>query len=170
MRSAFPWLVAAATVFVAVGGLVALRTGLSDEPDYDYDHPAFERYAARFSALAAVFRNRGPNGYDTIDLAALNDGEWTTACVFGGYTTPSVAMANLGALVSDADERRLREAGSGGFRFDEVEEFEMMLVYVDPHNRAHFIHFPNGIGPNGQHLRKCIVKPETVVLLDGMAG
>ena len=39
----------------------------------------------------------------------------------------------------------------------------MMLAYVDPSNTAHFAHFERGIGPGGQHFKKCIRKPETSV-------
>ncbi len=74
---------------------------------------------------------------------------------------PSEEMSKLGAEIGSADRLRLDEARTSGFRLAEVEEFEFMLAYVDKEQRAHFIHFRNGIGPGGQHLKRCISRPET---------
>jgi hypothetical protein len=46
-----------------------------------------------------------------------------------------------------------------------VEEHEMAIAFIDLKNNAHVIHFETGIGPEGQHLQKCISKSETRLFL-----
>lgn len=72
-------------------------------------------------------------------------------------------MVALGANVSSQDAERLLELGERGFRLAQVEEFELMIAYVDTKNDAHFVHFQNGFGSGGHHFEKCIAKPQTVV-------
>jgi hypothetical protein len=101
----------------------------------------------------------------TITLTELNSGEWKTACLFGGYTDPLEAMRVHGANIDEKDRVRFTEAGSRGFRLGQVEEHEMAIAFVDLGNNARFIHFRTGIGPGGQHLRRCISKPQTRLYL-----
>jgi hypothetical protein len=65
------------------------------------------------------------------------------------------------------DRFRLGQAGIRGVRLGQVEEFEILIAYIDHRNRAHFIHFEEGIGSEGQHLEKCIARPETKIILGG---
>ncbi len=139
----------------------ALTYAIAFEPRYDARHPDHDRYAAVLATIREQLSQRSPGPQDALDLSALNGGDWTTACAFGGYRNPSEAMAKLGAEIGSADRLRLEEARTSGLRLAEVEEFEFMLAFVDAKRRAHFIHFRDGIGPDGQHFEKCICRPET---------
>jgi hypothetical protein len=112
-----------------------------------------------------LISGRGSTKEDAIDLSELNAGNWKIACVFGGYTNPLEMMRALGANINEKDRLRLTESRSRGFRLTQVEESEMAITYVDLSNNAKFIHFDHGIGPEGQHLQKCIGRPEKRVLL-----
>ncbi len=151
---------------LAIGGSGALLAfEVLRKPIYDQNDPDYSRYSEIFARLEEQLARREMSSQETIDLSPLNGGDWRTACVFGGYNDPLKEMRNLGAVVSDIDQHRLSEAGSRGFRLSQVEEFEMMIAYVDRYNHAHFIHFERGIGALGQHLRACISKPDTKLVL-----
>lgn len=109
----------------------------------------------RYLIACPVLDYHGTTKDDYIDLSELNSGEWTTACLFGGYTDPLEAMRVHGANIDEKDRVRFTEAGSRGFRLGQVEEHEMAIAFVDLGNNARFIHFRTGIGPGGQHLRRC---------------
>jgi len=66
---------------------------------------------------------RGITEEDYGDLAMLNNGEWTTACLFGDYTMPLDEMWALGANVSEKDRSRFTETGSRGFRLGQAYAF-----------------------------------------------
>jgi hypothetical protein len=76
-------------------------------------------------------------------------------------------MEALGANVSAEDRHRLLELKSSGWRLAQVEEFELMITYIDRANDARFVHFKHGFGSSGQHFEKCIAKPNTIVDLLG---
>jgi hypothetical protein len=101
----------------------------------------------------------------SVDLSGLNNGEWKTACLFGGYTNPLDEMRALGANISEKDRARMTEAGSRGLRLSQVEEYELAIAYIDLSNNARFIHFETGVGAEGEHQRQCISKPETRLFL-----
>jgi hypothetical protein len=145
--------------------VASLFAALFHEPAYDQSHPDYHRYAEAFNRLSVPISQRGITNEDAIDLFELNGGEWKTACIFGGYTNPLDKMRTLGADISPKDQSRLTEAGSRGFRLAQVEESEIAIAYVDFSNRAQFIHFKHGIGPEGQHLQRCISRPETLLTL-----
>ena len=128
---------------------VILDQQASDERDPDY---------ARYAAIFAEMRDRPPEKREgaMIDLGHLNGGAWTTACLFGGYTHPATEMEKFGAIIVDTAKGR-----------GEVREFSVVAAYMDPTNRAHFVRFRQGIGADGQHLRKCVTKPVTQIVLDG---
>ena len=142
-------------------GVVTFLLQLSYEPDYDRSGTDFARYSEVFARLRDGVQQR----QDAIDFAELNDGDWKTLCAFGGYTDPLARMHEAGAKIDDSDTAYWTEAGSRGFRLAPVEEFEIAIAYVDSENRAHFLHFEEGIGASGQHLQKCISKPETRIVL-----
>lgn len=150
-------------------GVVALVVGLVAElsytPVYDRADPNYHRYLEAFQRVRVPLNERGLTKEDYIDLSQLNDGDWKTACLFGGYTRPLDEMLALGATISEKDQIRLTEAGTRRFRIGQVDEFEIMIAFVDLSNNARFIHFHNGIGPAGQHFQKCISKPETTLVL-----
>jgi hypothetical protein len=145
---------------LVVGGVLFLT---SYRPAYDLSDPDYGPYAATIARLHAAFEQRDPTPDDAIDLAALNKGEWTTACVFGGYRNPLDRMEELGAKIDEADRHRLTEAETRGLRVAPVEEFELLIAYVDLGGRARFVHFEHGIGPRGQGFERCVSKPETRV-------
>jgi hypothetical protein len=146
---------------VCMLGVALLLYQLSHKPAYDQGDPDYRRYEEAFDGLRVKLDRRGTTEEDYVDLSMLNNGEWTTACLFGGYTMPLDEMRALGANISDKDLARITEAGSRGFRLAQVEEQEMAIAYIDRSNDARFIHFATGIGPEGQHLQGCISKPET---------
>ena len=160
----------ATVCFALVGGAAVLVFGfllyaVFQSPDYDKSHPDYARYEGVFARLEKQMYET-PRGQQAIDLSQLNDGDWETACIFGGYTDPLEEMQSRGAIVADRDVRRLIEAEELGMRMDQVEEFEIMLTTIDRQNRAHFIHFKHGIGPYGQHLSACTSKPATTVFFN----
>jgi hypothetical protein len=67
----------------------------------------------------------------SVDLSGLNNGEWKTACLFGGYTNPLDEMRALGANISEKDRARMTEAGSRGLRLSQVEEYELANINVN---------------------------------------
>jgi hypothetical protein len=152
-----------ATLFLL--GAVAVVVELSYRPTYDRSDPTYHRYLEAFERLRVPLDQRGAQKEDFVDLSELNNGEWKTACLFGGYTMPLDQMRALGANISEKDRVRMTEAGSRGFRLGQVEEREMVITFVDPSNNAHFIHFHTGIGPEGQNFKRCIAKPETRLVL-----
>ena len=150
---------------VCVLGALLLLVEFFYQPAYDQTDPNYRRYLKVFDSLRPKLDYRGTTKDDYIDLTELNNGEWKTACLFGGYTFPLEAMQALGANVNEKDRVRLTEAGSRAFRLGQVEEHEMAIAFVDLGNNAQFIHFRSGIGPEGQGLRRCISKPETRLYL-----
>jgi hypothetical protein len=146
-------------------GIALLLVELSWTPAYDHSDPNYHRYAEAFDRLRVQLDRRGATNKDFIDLSQLNNGDWKTACLFGGYMYPLGDMQALGAKISAKDRWRLSQAGWRGFRAGQVEEEEMAIAYVDLNNSAQFIHFASGIGPEGQHFKKCISKPQTRLVL-----
>ncbi|MEI2296544.1 hypothetical protein [Ensifer sp. MJa1] len=130
-------------------------------PTYDTDDPDYAYFAGLFDAARKAEQ--------VADMERLNGGDWKTACIFGGYVHPIEEMEKLGATVAETDRQRMQDAKDSGFRLFEVEEFEMMVAYIDQANRAHFIHFEGGIGSDGQHYQSCVTRPETRITLDGSA-
>ena len=149
---------------IVVSGLAflgATLTELAFTPRYDNSDPDYARYASIFEHLNARSSRDGLTGAETLDLSHLNRGEWTRACVFAGYTNPLATMQVMGASINEMDRVRLTEAGSRGGRLGQVEESEAAIAYIDPANRAHFIHFERGLPAETQHFQRCISKPET---------
>jgi hypothetical protein len=144
---------------VPIGMVALIGVAAFWQPEFDRAHPDYAHFAGRFElarlALAAGQRST------VIDLAPLNRGAWRTACLFGGYSWPVARMKARGVIVSEQDRRRLE--GATGLRVSPVEEFEMLIAFVDEEQRAHFIHFKEGIGPDGQHYEGCVSKPRTKV-------
>ena len=145
--------------------IVVLLVELSYQPAYDRSDSNYQRYSEAFDRLRVQLDRYGTTKDDVIDLSQLNNGAWKVACVFSGYTNPLEEMRALDANISEKDQLRLTEAGSRGFRLGQVEEFEMMIAYVDLSNNAQFVHFASGFGPEGQHFQKCISRPETRLFL-----
>ncbi len=142
-------------VFVAILVIAAF-----DTTQFDDDDPRYQFLVQQFS------EHRGPYGSGipiprTIDLAPLNNGQWTMACIFGGYNDPLEDIEKLQVKITPEDRRRLENAGSTALRLNQVEEYEIMVVYVDPSGYARIAHFRGGLGSGGQHLRSCISKPQT---------
>ncbi len=143
---------------IAAGGVLLVQ--MLPRVQYNRDDPDYERFSRTFSQIGEQLARRDAKGEAMVDFSNLNNGDWRIACVFGGYTNPLQDMQAFGADIREEDRSRLTKAGSG-FRAGQVEEFEIMISYVDSANRTHFIHFPHGIGPQGQHLESCVSKPGT---------
>ncbi|MEP3279222.1 MAG: hypothetical protein ABJN26_13220 [Stappiaceae bacterium] len=75
-----------------------------------------------------------------LDLTALNGGRWRTACLFGGYSSPSEDMRKFGRL-SFFDRIYQPMKSWIPFRIGEVAEHEVVLAFVDWRGRVEFIHF-----------------------------
>jgi hypothetical protein len=81
---------------VCMVGVVDLLYELPYTPTYDQADPDYRRYRDAFDSLQLNLDRRGITEEDYVDLAMLNNGEWTTACLFGGYTMPLDGMRALG--------------------------------------------------------------------------
>lgn len=123
-------------------------------PRYDDDDPRYQFLAQQIAAIAERW-SKDDFGNNSVDLTLLNDGRWKSACILGGYNSALDELEKLGATVSPDNQTRLIELKEKGFRISEVEEFEVMVVFVDSSNEGQFIHFEGGLGPDGQHLKKC---------------
>ncbi|MEO5323437.1 hypothetical protein PV773_08935 [Mesorhizobium sp. CC13] len=135
--------------------LVALMVfATSWTPQYDDDDPRYHFLTQQITSIAERW-SKGDFGNNSVNLTLLNDGRWKAACILGGYNSALDELEKLGATVSEANKARLVELRENGFRISEVEEFEMMIVFVDSANEGRFIHFESGLGPDGQHLKKC---------------
>src|SRR5947207_3013232 len=75
---------------------VAVRVELSYRPAYDQSDPNYHRYLEVLERLRVALDDRGTTNEDFVDLSQLNNGEWKTACLFGGYTNPLDKMQALG--------------------------------------------------------------------------
>jgi hypothetical protein len=92
-------------VFLLVGssaalgllGAIAVVVELSYKPTYDRSDPTYQRFLEAFERLRVPLDRRGATREDLVDLSLLNNGEWKTACLFGGYTMPLEGMRALGA-------------------------------------------------------------------------
>jgi len=139
-------LIFAIVIAIPIGGLIVL----SQVPyPYSRDHPDYDRYRAEIARMHET---------GTLNLAELNEGNWTDACLFGGYSTPSKTMKDHGELrVLDTNEvlRQLKNAFS--FRLAEVEEFEAMIAYVDPGGTVEAIHF-EPVGLHLQNFERCTTR------------
>lgn len=148
----------AAITFLGAWGIILVCTAFifstTWKPHYDDTNPKYRFLTEQIGKIAERWL-KGDYSRNTLDLTLLNDGNWTIACVYGGYNNPLDEMIDRGATVSSANRARLIELGNKDFRLSQVEESEVMVVYVDKSNEAHFIHAGNGFGPNGQHLKQC---------------
>ena len=140
--------------WVMILAFVAFIFATTWRPPYDDTNPKYRSLNEQIGEIAERWSN-GDYSRNTIDLALLNDGNWTIACVYGGYNNPLDEMIGRGAIVSSANRARLVELGNKDFRLSQVEESEAMIAYIDRSNEAHFIHVGNGFGPDGQHLKQC---------------
>jgi hypothetical protein len=156
LRAALLFLLGSTCAAVAaVAALIAFQA----RPAFDRTHPDYASFAAHFAAARRAFAAEEDRA--VIDLALVNGGAWREACLFGGYTNPVERMEALGGVVSPADRQRL--ARPIGLHISPVEEFEMLIAFVDEDGRAHFIHFDQGVGAEGQHYEACVIKPRTKV-------
>jgi len=146
---------------LSIVGFVTFLALFLYKPAGDRSDPDYHRYLETLDRVSVQLNQRGME--DAMDLSELNHGDWTTACLFGGYTRPAEKMGKLGANITENDQRRMSEAS--GFRLSPVEEFEVVIAYMDLSNNAHFIHFDTGIGPEGQHRESCVSKPQTRLVL-----
>ncbi|WP_395450267.1 hypothetical protein ACHMW7_10960 [Aminobacter sp. UC22_36] len=144
-------LLGAAAIVLACTAFIFATTW---KPPYDDANPKYRFLTEQIGEIADRW-SKGDHRRSAVDLALLNDGNWTIACIYGGYGNPLDEMIGRGATVSSANRARLTELANRDFRLSQVEEFEAMVAYVDKSNEAHFIHIGYGFGPNGQHLKQC---------------
>lgn len=153
MLKIFRWTLAAVVCLVALA-LAFVAYELSWTPRYGDADRRYQTVKAPIDGIRQSFEV-GEGKAPEIDLSSLNGGDWAWACVFGGYNQPLETMEKLDAKVSAEDRRRLDELDERGFRFSQVEEFELMIAFVDREGLAHFPLFSTGVGSGGQHLMKC---------------
>lgn len=137
---------------VALFALILVATDWT--PRYDDDDSRYQSLAQQIAAVGERL-SKGDLSDSTIDLTALNNGQWKAACILGGYDNVLDELEKLGATVSPDNRTRLAELTERGFRISQVEEFEVMVVFVDDSNEGQFIHFEGDLGSAGQHLRIC---------------
>ena len=114
----------------------------TSNPDYSYLH---ER-------IGEIGRG------EKLNVSNLNNGNWTTACLFGGYTDPSIHMKKLGK-VSLIDRVYQPLKGWSWWRLGQVEEHEIMVAYVDNFGVVTFVHLPNKNSSDRlEHHIQCIEK------------
>lgn len=124
---------------------------------------------SRYSSIRQSFRKRLTDSLDgkdldhfSIDLTAINHGDWEKFCIIGGYQDASKTAVQIGGKFNSADRKRIEFLSR---RMWEIEEFETALIFTDSRSQAHFVHFRGSFGPGSQHFEKCISKPETVMQL-----
>lgn len=127
-----------------------------DKPSYGDKDPRFLFLSRQFSERGVAFRRNDYN-LRSLELAQLNNGEWSSACVFGGYTVPLEEVRSQGFKITEQDQKQLATFS--------LEESEVMVAYVDLLGFAHFVRFETGFGPDGQHFTRCITKPTTAIEL-----
>lgn len=137
------------------------------EVEYDEGHRDYEQFAREFERIQKLDLVSSAASDWSIDFSQLASGNWQTACLLGGFIDPLKTAEEFGWGTAEADRDRLK-ARLGGLRASIVEEFEVLVAYTDQLNNAEFIHFRHGIGAAGQHLRACISKPETRLVLDAV--
>ncbi|PHQ80223.1 MAG: hypothetical protein COB66_05200 [Coxiella sp. (in: Bacteria)] len=91
---------------------------------------------------------------DDLNFENISDPNWTTICLFNGYTDPQVHMAELGYHVT-AFQRLSLDTKIGLYRVSTVDEHEAMIVIVGDDGRLRFIHLPNGYPLIVQHEENC---------------
>lgn len=143
----FKGLLVVVLVAAAVPAVFFLMIIFEPRPDYDDDDPRHAMIVDQLSRArdALDYYSSGPQA---IDLASLNGGDWTGACLYGGYNDPLTHMRDLQANITPQDEERLKDLNHG-FRLNQVEEFEAIVAFIDTANTAHLIHFKHGLGPEG---------------------
>jgi hypothetical protein len=100
----------------------------------------------------------------SIDLSRLNEGDWAIACLFGGYTHPTDRIQKLGGSLSFIDRLRFFALSTLTLRFGEVEEYEVVIAYVDKGGRAEFLFFDK---TDVQHGEYCTKQPQTTLAIGG---
>jgi hypothetical protein len=154
--------IVALVLATAIGAAILQADALDAGVRYD---GADKDHAWLAAALAGIRTGYAAGGrIASLDLARLNGGRWTFACISGGYTDPVELMASRGAQVSAADQARFAPPRLGR-RMAAVEEFELVVSYADTSNTAHFVHLQHGIGAGGQHRQACISAPQTELQL-----
>jgi hypothetical protein len=164
------FVLALAAICAVVAPVALIAMIWAPRPAFDESHPEYQAFAAKFDELRdQIQATRGQASSLSLDLSDLNGGDWTVACLFGGYVNPSQRMKALGAKLNAEDIVRWSKVGRESFpvRLAEVEETEIAIAYIDRTGAAGFIHFRNGIGPAGQHYEQCIARPQIELKLFG---
>ncbi|CAN7443185.1 hypothetical protein LJR090_003584 [Bosea sp. LjRoot90] len=117
------------------------------------NNPQYSQFLSELERYRMILKGRALLEGDELDISTLNEGNWRTACLVGGYKDY--------ARVINARESVDWKPKTSTF----VDEFEMALVYVDVAGIPNVMHFRSGIGPIGQHFERCITKPDTRIQL-----
>ena len=109
----------------------------------------FTTFPFRYSAGHPDFQHLSKNiakskGSEKLNISGLNNGNWSTACLFGGYTNPSHHMAKFGKI-SIADQLYQPLKSWSVWRFGQVEEHETMIAYSEKSGSTTFIHLNSTI-------------------------
>jgi hypothetical protein len=158
-----------ARILVVCFVAVVLLTGwfflvATERLEYDMDHPAYGFLESQL-AIANGSEDRA------IDFTGLNVGDWVLACLAGGYNDPisvienAAAQFDLEVIVSENQRTRIDWLESGS-RLAAIEEFELMLIYVDGSKHAQFVLHP-GFGSFFQHYSECARPDQPTITLRG---
>ena len=139
------------TGFLAVLAAVVLHLGTASLPGET--HPQYAQFMSELERHRTIAKSRILQVGDKLDVSTLNDGNWRTACLAGGYK-------NYARVINARDPVDWKPKQSAF-----IDEFEMALVYVDVVGIPNVMHFRSGIGPQGQHFERCITKPHTKISL-----
>ncbi len=128
---------------------------------FSHSHPDYEYYKGQIAQLSKTKQ---------LDLSELNAGKWKIACLFGGYTIPSITMRKYG-VVSKLDRFYQPLKDWPLMRFGEIEEHETMIAYVDQDDLVYFVHF--GVAPDQfsyrhftqEHVERCVSRENAIINL-----
>jgi hypothetical protein len=156
------FLIVAAGAFCLALSIIFIHwTGPNDDIVFDTSDADFIWLDQGLSAITHP-RIGGAYAEGHIDFSRLNGGKWKKVCAIGGYVDPIKTVTTQGGIVSETDRENFLNKNYGS-QLGIVEESEFMIAYIRPDNSSHFIHFKNGIGPDGQNFKKCIERPATVI-------
>lgn len=104
-------------------------------------------------------------GAEKLDISILNNGNWLTACLFGGYTDPVTHMKAIGKI-SIADRLYQPLKSWSVWRISQVEEHETMVAYSDQNGWITFIHMNSTNTSNMlAHHKQCTSRSEAFFLM-----
>ena len=127
----------------------------TDDPDYAWISTELKRFAD-----FADGRDDLPP-HAQIDVLRLNGGDWSSACLIGGESDPVKVVVDLMSGISETERLRLQNANTHP---DHVGEYGFVAAYLGTDGTVRFIRLAQGIGNAGLFFKKCISRPDTVIM------